>query len=110
MEGVATGLFFLFAVWVAGKGEILLGGHDPRPIVIDEMCGFLVSLLWLPLNALTLIGGFILFRFFDIMKPPPIRGLEWRLRGGLAVVADDVVAGIYTNVLLRIAITGFGLT
>jgi phosphatidylglycerophosphatase A len=108
MQGVATGLFFLFAVWVAGKGEILLGGHDPRHIVIDEMCGFLVSLLWLPLNALTLIGGFILFRFFDIAKPPPIRGLERRLRGGLAVVADDVLAGIYTMILLRIAITGFG--
>ncbi len=109
VQGVATGLFFLIAVWVAGKGEILLGGRDPRPIVIDEMCGFLVSLLWLPLTPLTLIAGFFLFRFLDIMKPPPIRGLEQKLRGGLAVVMDDVVAGIYTMILLRLVLTGFGL-
>ena len=73
------------------------------------MCGFLVSLLWLPLTPLTLIAGFLLFRFLDIMKPPPIRSLERRLRGGLAVVMDDVVAGIYTAILLRLVLTSFGL-
>ncbi|HYA02159.1 MAG TPA: phosphatidylglycerophosphatase A [Syntrophobacteria bacterium] len=109
VQVVAVGLFFLIAVWVAGRGENLLGGRDPRPIVIDEMCGFLVSLLWLPLTPLTLIAGFLLFRFLDIMKPPPIRSLERRLRGGLAVVMDDVVAGIYTAILLRLVLTSFGL-
>jgi phosphatidylglycerophosphatase A len=109
MQGVATGLFFLFAVWVAGKGEILLGGHDPPCIVIDEMCGFLVSLLWVPLTPLTLIAGFLLFRFFDIMKPPPIRTVERRLRGGLGVVMDDVLAGICTMILLRLVLPSLGL-
>ena len=109
VQVVATGLFFLIAIWVAGRGEILLGGRDPRPIVIDEMCGFLVSLLWLPLIPLTLIAGFLLFRFLDIMKPPPIRSLERRLHGGLAVVMDDVVAGVYTTILLRLVLISFGL-
>jgi phosphatidylglycerophosphatase A len=107
IQTAATGIFFLMAVWIAGRGEDLLGARDARPIVIDEMCGFLVGLLWLPLTPLTLISGFLLFRFFDIMKPPPIRSLERRLRGGLAVVMDDVAAGIYTMIVLRLALASF---
>lgn len=109
VQAAATGIFFLIAVWIAGRGEDLLGTRDARPIVIDEMCGFLVSLLWLPLTPLTLIAGFFLFRVFDIMKPPPIRSLERRLRGGWAVVMDDVFAGIYTMVVLRLALASFNL-
>jgi phosphatidylglycerophosphatase A len=73
------------------------------------MCGFLVSLLWLPLTPLTLIAGFLLFRFFDIMKPPPIRSLERRLPGGWAVVMDDVLAGIYATIVLRLALASMKL-
>jgi len=109
VQAAATRIFFLIAVWIAGRGEDLLGTRDARPIVIDEMCGFLVSLLWLPLTPLTLIAGFLLFRFFDIMKPPPIRSLERRLRGGWAVVMDDVFAGIYTMVVLRLVLASFKL-
>lgn len=109
VQAVATGVFFLVAVWIAGRGEALLGGPDAQPIVIDEMCGLLVSLLWLPLTPPTLIVGFLFFRFLDIMKPPPIRRLERRLRGGWAVVMDDVVAGIYTMILLRLLLTSFKL-
>jgi phosphatidylglycerophosphatase A len=109
VQGAATGTFFLMAVWIAGRGEDLLGTRDARSIVIDEMSGFLVSLLWLPLTPLTLIAGFLLFRFFDIIKPPPIRSLERRLRGGWAVVMDDVFAGVYTMIVLRLALTSFDL-
>jgi len=109
VQGIAVGIFFLIAVWIAARGEDLLGVRDAPPIVIDEVCGFLVSLLWLPLTPLTLIAGFLLFRFFDIMKPPPIRSLERRLRGGWAVVMDDVFAGIYTTVVLRVVLASFRL-
>ena len=109
IQAAVTGSFFLIAVWIAGRGEDLLGGRDARPIVIDEMCGFLVSLLWLPLTPLTLIVGFLLFRFFDITKPPPIRSFERRLRGGWAVVLDDVFAGIYAMTALRLVLAGFRL-
>jgi len=108
-QASAIGIFFFMAVWIAGRGEEILGVRDARPIVIDEMCGFLVSLLWLPLTPLTLIAGFLLFRFFDIMKPPPIQSLERRLRGGWAVVLDDVFAGIYTMIVLRLVLAGFKL-
>jgi len=109
VEGAAAAVFFLIAVWIAGRAEELLDARDARPIVIDEMCGFLVSLLWLPLTPLTVIAGFLLFRFFDIMKPPPIRSLERRLPGGWAVVMDDVLAGIYTMIVLRIGLASLNL-
>jgi phosphatidylglycerophosphatase A len=109
VEGAATGIFFLVAVWIAGRGEELLGTRDAPAIVIDEMSGFLVSLLWLPLTPLTLGAGFFLFRFFDIIKPPPIRSLERRLPGGWAVVVDDVAAGIYTMIVLRLVFASLGL-
>jgi phosphatidylglycerophosphatase A len=66
------------------------------------MCGFLVSLTWLPLTVSTLFLGFFLFRIFDILKPPPIGNLERGLKGGWAVVMDDVAAGIYVNVCVRL--------
>jgi phosphatidylglycerophosphatase A len=110
VQATATATFFLIAVWIAGRGEDLLGARDARPIVIDEMCGFLVSLLWLPLTPLTLGAGFLLFRFFDIIKPPPIRSLERRLPGGWGVVMDDVAAGIYTMIVLRLALASLRLS
>jgi phosphatidylglycerophosphatase A len=77
--------------------------------VIDEMAGLLVTLLWLPLNLLTLFLGFILFRVFDIVKPPPISTIEKRLQGGLGVVMDDVLAGVFANATLRLLLIVAGL-
>ena len=101
--------FVVFAVWIAGKAETLLGVRDAGPIVIDEMAGFMISLLWLPLSLLTVSVGFVLFRLFDIVKPPPIDSLEKRLQSGWGVVVDDVLAGLYTNISLRIFLTLAGL-
>ncbi|MFP3869494.1 MAG: phosphatidylglycerophosphatase A [Syntrophobacteria bacterium] len=103
-------LFVGAAVWISGKAEILLGGRDPGPIVIDEMCGFVITLLWLPLTLWTISLGFVLFRCFDILKPPPIGSLERRLRGGWGVVMDDVAAGIYANVSLRVLLLFLNLS
>jgi len=63
--------------------------------------GYLITMLWLPKTVLFIVLGFFLFRFFDIVKPPPIRLLE-RVKGGYGVVLDDVLAGVYVNIVLQI--------
>jgi phosphatidylglycerophosphatase A len=65
------------------------------------MMGYLITMLWVPKTALFIISGFFLFRFLDIVKPPPIRLIE-RAKGGFGVVLDDVVAGVYANIILQI--------
>jgi phosphatidylglycerophosphatase A len=102
-------IFMLVAVWLAGRAEALLGSRDARPIVIDEMAGFLITLLWLPLSLPILGLAFVLFRLFDIVKPPPVSTLEKRLRGGWGVVMDDVAAGVYTNISVGLLLITAGL-
>jgi len=97
-------LFFLSS-WISEKAESLFGRRDDPRIVIDEMLGFFITLFWIPKTALSIGVGFLLFRFFDILKPFPIRYLEKRLKGGYGVVMDDVVAGVYGNIVLRVGIS-----
>jgi phosphatidylglycerophosphatase A len=109
LQPLVAVVFVTFAAYIAGRAEILFEDRDARPIVIDEMAGFLITLLWLPLNLMTLFLGFVLFRLFDIVKPPPIGSLEKRLRGGWGIVLDDVLAGVYANVILRLLLIVAGL-
>ena len=100
---VATTLgLWLVGVFVCGQTARDLGGHDPGSIVWDEIVGFLVAMCLLPRHWGWLLGGFVTYRLFDIWKPFPIRSVE-RLGGGLGIMADDVVAGAYTLVLLHLA-------
>jgi len=92
----------LLACWVAGQAEAIFGGHDPHAIVIDEVVGFLVVMIALPPTWPYLVAGFMLFRAFDIIKPPPIRFLERAVPGGYGVVLDDVLAAIYAHICLRL--------
>jgi phosphatidylglycerophosphatase A len=94
--------FILLAAWIAGAAEKALGRKDPGAIVIDEVAGMVVALFGLPFTLTTAVLGFIGFRIIDIFKPFPIRILDKRLRGGVGVVADDVVAGIFANLILRL--------
>jgi phosphatidylglycerophosphatase A len=94
--------FFFLSVWISENAEIFFGRKDDPRIVIDEMMGFLVTMLWIPKTNFFIITGFFLFRFFDILKPFPIRRLERRYRGGFGVVLDDVMAGVYANIILQI--------
>jgi len=93
---------FFFASWVSGYAQKYFGRLDDQRIVIDEMMGFLITMLWLPKTNFSIITGFFLFRFFDILKPFPIRRMEKRWRGGYGVVLDDVLAGIYANIILHL--------
>ena len=74
---------------------------DPSEVVIDEMIGMLISLVWLPVSFSAIAVGFILFRCLDILKPFPISWFDKNGKGGVGIVADDVVAGIITNILVH---------
>mgnify|MGYP002713119656 CR=1 FL=1 len=76
-------------------------GKDPQKVVIDEVIGMWITMLFIPLTWLNILIGFVLFRFFDIAKPLGVRKME-NLGGGLGVMADDMLAGIYSNIILLI--------
>jgi len=92
-------LFCLFSVWISSLAEKRLG-HDAPQIVIDELCGFFVSVLWLPKGILLGLWAFILFRAFDIAKPLVV-GWAQKLPKGWGVVADDLAAGLIANLILQ---------
>jgi phosphatidylglycerophosphatase A len=94
-------LFICAAVWLASKGEIIFGAHDSGYIVIDEIVGFLVAMYLLPSSWGYILAVFLVFRAFDVLKPPPIRRME-SLPAGLGVVLDDVLAGVYTNLVFQL--------
>lgn len=89
--------------WAADAAERHFGRKDPREVVVDEIAGQMMTLLFVPLTARTLASGFVLFRIFDVLKPYPARSLE-RLPGGPGIMADDLAAGIYANLLLQAAV------
>ena len=101
---IYTLAFIFFAIWVAGAAGKILKKEDPAEIVIDEIAGLIVTFVGLPVTFKTAIAGFILFRAFDILKPFPIRTLEKKVAGGPGIVLDDVMAGVYANIILRLAI------
>jgi phosphatidylglycerophosphatase A len=84
------------------------GSKDPQTVVIDEMAGQLIALIAVPVTWKTFLAGFILFRAFDIIKPPPVRQLE-RLPEGTGIVLDDVAAGIYALIVMQILLRFFHL-
>ncbi len=89
------------SVAVSDAAEEAMGFHDDPRIVIDEWAGYLCAVAFLPQTPLVLIGAFILFRVFDVIKPGPIRALA-RLPGGWGVVMDDVLAGLMANGCIRL--------
>lgn len=89
------------AVWVSDLSQHLLNRKDPPEVVIDEVAGFLVTMFLLPHTWLAFVVGFVLFRFFDIIKPFPVKKVE-RIRGGFGIVMDDLLAGFYANLCARI--------
>jgi phosphatidylglycerophosphatase A len=86
---------------IAGRAARIMGAQDPPPIIIDEVAGIAVATMLLPSQLLAHIVAFVLFRLFDITKPFPARHAE-RLSGGLGIVGDDLVAGIYANVAVQL--------
>lgn len=96
--------FIVLAIWVSQEAEQLIKEKDPGCIVIDEIAGMMVTLLGLPFDPLTVVTGFLIFRILDIFKPFPARMLERTIPGGAGVVLDDIAAGIWGNLILRIVL------
>jgi phosphatidylglycerophosphatase A len=94
---------FLIGIPLCGSAARRLGVHDHPAIVWDEIVGYLVTMLAAPAGWTAVIAGFVLFRFFDIIKPPPIRDVDHRLPGGAGIMLDDVIAGVYAMLVLWLA-------
>jgi phosphatidylglycerophosphatase A len=99
---IAAGM--LLGIYASAAAEKTLKEKDSKKIVIDEFIGFYVSVFYLPKTLSLAVAAFLLFRFFDILKPLFISKLEKTLDGGLGIMADDVLAGIYTNLVLQIGV------
>ncbi|MGM0508951.1 MAG: phosphatidylglycerophosphatase A family protein [Fusobacteriota bacterium] len=91
--------FIFFAIFISSKAEEIYGKKDSQNIVIDEVVGYLVTMFLLPITIKTILIGFLLFRFFDITKIYPISKLQ-EMEGGIGVVIDDILAGIFANIVL----------
>jgi phosphatidylglycerophosphatase A len=100
VELAAIAILFAVGVWSGTIAEHHFGGIDPGPIVIDEVVGMLITLALLPVTMTGAIVGFLVFRVLDVIKPWPSGGFE-KLPGGLGVMADDGMAAIYGNVVMR---------
>lgn len=101
-------LLFGLGAWICGIAERQLGRHDHRAIVWDEIVGYLVTMWQAPRGVSWIVAGFVLFRLFDIAKPFPIRRVE-RLPGGLGVMADDALAGVYAFLLMQAGVWYLGI-
>ncbi|WP_291984409.1 phosphatidylglycerophosphatase A [Luteitalea sp.] len=101
VEALTIVLVFLVGAWAATAAETHFGHIDPGPVVIDEVLGMLVTLAFLPVSVTGALVGFVLFRVFDVIKPPPCNSLE-ALPGGWGVMSDDLMAGVYACVCVRL--------
>jgi phosphatidylglycerophosphatase A len=89
--------------WAAHRAERAIGGgKDPGAIVIDEVAGMTLSVIAFPLTPAVLLAGFVLFRVFDVVKPPPARESQ-RIKGGVGVMIDDLIAGLYALAIIALS-------
>jgi phosphatidylglycerophosphatase A len=108
---VAGGILAAVGIWSGTRAERIFDQKDAGQIVIDEVCGQVISFIFIapylarlgPQWRWWMIAGFALFRFFDIFKPYPLKGLQ-HLTGGLGVMMDDIIAGIYAAILLSLVL------
>lgn len=98
-------LLSLLGFWLCGKTAKDLGVHDHPGIVWDEIVGFLITMYQAPLGWVWILIGFALFRVFDILKPWPIRWLDQKVEGGMGIMLDDILAGIFAWIVLQIIVS-----
>ena len=100
VQGIAIAAVFGAGVWSAGVCERHCSRTDPGHVIIDEVVGMLITLFLIPVGWAGAAGAFLLFRLADVVKPYPANRFE-RLHGGLGIMADDCMAGVYANLALR---------
>ncbi len=97
-------VIFLIGCWVSNKTAVALNVHDHPGIVIDEIAGYLITMIMVPVTWYWVILGFVFFRLFDIWKPWPISVIDKQVKGGLGIMLDDVLAALYSLLSLHIVI------
>ena len=95
-------LVVVIGTWAAHRAERVIGGKDPGAIVIDEVAGMTLSVIAFPLTPEVLAAGLALFRVFDVIKPPPARESQ-RIKGGVGVMIDDLIAGLYALAIIAVS-------
>ncbi|MGR9099295.1 MAG: phosphatidylglycerophosphatase A family protein [Gammaproteobacteria bacterium] len=105
---VITLVIVLAGVAICGNAADRLGVHDYSGIVWDEIAGFLIAMWAVSFSWAAVVAGFALFRFFDIVKPWPIRRVDREMQGGLGIMMDDVLAGLYSMAIMA-ALEHYGL-
>jgi phosphatidylglycerophosphatase A len=94
-------LGFVAGIWICNAATSAIGRHDHGAIVWDEIIGFGITMFAAPTGAWWILAGFVLFRFFDIVKPWPIRWFDRRIHGGFGIMFDDVIAGLFALACLQ---------
>jgi phosphatidylglycerophosphatase A len=102
----ATALFLILGFWSSSRARENFHRKDPHEVVIDEFASLFLVYLFIPFSMKILVIGFLLFRFFDIVKIPPIKRLE-DLPGGFGIMLDDIAAAVLTNIILQVLVFGF---
>ena len=97
---ILTALLFIIGIWASSIASNEIGTTDPSEIVIDEVVGQWIVLIIIPHNIILYFFGFILFRFFDIVKPWPISWADKQIKGGWGIMIDDVLAAIFAAIIL----------
>ena len=103
VQAAAIVVIFIVGSWGGNVAEQHFGRTDPGQVVIDEVMGMLITLFLNPVGWMGALAGFFLFRVFDVIKPYPANKLE-QLHGGIGVMADDGMAAIYANLVLRLGL------
>ena len=98
---VVFAILLIFGFISSSAAERIFSRKDPPQVVIDEVCGIFIVFFGVPLHIISIILGFLVYRIFDIIKPPPAKVLE-RLKGGYGIMLDDLLCGFYANLILRI--------
>ncbi|GGZ12282.1 MULTISPECIES: phosphatidylglycerophosphatase A family protein [Shewanella] len=104
---IVTLIVCVAGIYICDKTCRDLGVHDHKAIVWDEVAGYLLTMLAAPVGWQWPLIGFVLFRFFDILKPWPIRWLDRNVKGGLGVMADDILAGVVACLVLQLLVLCF---
>ncbi|MDH5357845.1 MAG: phosphatidylglycerophosphatase A [Gammaproteobacteria bacterium] len=92
---------FIVGIWICQQSADWLGKEDPSAVVWDEIVGYLVTMIAAPTGWQWMLAGFFLFRFFDILKPWPISWADKKLHGGLGIMVDDVIAGLFSLIFIH---------
>lgn len=99
---LVTLILFVIGIWLCHRAARDLGVHDHSGIVWDEVVGYLITMIAVPPDWLWVLIGFVLFRIFDIFKPWPINIIDQRVSGGLGIMLDDVLAGIFALLCIQL--------